>query len=785
VAALSTGWPRWARRPPTPDLRERTRPAPLRERSLGADDGLVATLARPLLTLAALRVLLAHRRGAGAALAVFVMLVFAAAPAGALVTKIGSTTVGLQPRTEALTEGEANSFANESGHVVLHGTNLYTIYWDPKNQFHHEWLTRIDSFFQRMGASGEMPATSEHERVPAYLGSGFASLGQYHDRSNQGATYQTVFKASYSDTSKYPPGACTDPNTAFTKRPITCLTDLQMREQLQSFITSHGLPTGMHSIFYLLTPPGVAVCVDVAATRCSDYKVSASEEGKEERLSTSYKESFCSYHSAISPTNEEAGDEHTVLYAVIPWSAGTAGDALAPAARVYTEAFDCQDGGWNAEKGEEKFEKAKERSPSEAEEFTKGNAEEKARITRIRQLEGPHQQEPNQEAKSESVDYSAGLADLIINQIAVQQANTVTDPLLNAWQDPTGHEVTDECRNEFAGTAASTPVVGVATADEHTEAGTLSNTQLSSPELGAGPYYLNNDFSVADGACVGAVGLIARFTAPNTVNSNEVVGLDGMESTVSLITADAFAATGPPTKTYATFSWNFGDGTAEVKGFAPGAPLCEQPWLSPCAASVFHSYQYGGHYTVTLTATDVAGNTAHVTHEVTVLGPPAPPPGPGEQTHSTSTTSTAPIGSTGHPPTGATGHELAPVATAAIVSKSLRSVGRNKRLLVRYTVSEQVTGRLELLLSSSIAHHLGVRGSNAAGLPAGTAAQTVIGRALLVTTKAGHSTLTIQLSKTTAAQLRRLHKLSLMLRLVVHNASAETATMFSSSTLGA
>ena len=38
-------------------------------------------------------------------------------------------------------------------------------------------------------------------------------------------------------------------------------------------------------------------------------------------------------------------------------------------------------------------------------------------------------------------------------------------------------------------------------------------------------------------------------------------------------------------------------------------PPCEKPWLAPCAASAFHSYQYGGTYEVTLTISDVGGDT--------------------------------------------------------------------------------------------------------------------------------------------------------------------------------
>ena len=51
--------------------------------------------------------------------------------------------------------------------------------------------------------------------------------------------------------------------------------------------------------------------------------------------------------------------------------------------------------------------------------------------------------------------YDAGLADLIINQIAVQQQDIVTDPLLTAWQDSAHNEVTDECRNFFVPTTGA------------------------------------------------------------------------------------------------------------------------------------------------------------------------------------------------------------------------------------------------------------------------------------------------------------------------------------------
>lgn len=376
---------------------------------------------------------------------------------------------------------------------------------------------------------------------------------------------------------------------------------------------------------------------------------------------------------------------------------------------------------------------------------------------------------------------------MVVNQIAVEEMNTVTDPLLNSWHDNKGNEATDLCRNIFAATAGEGEgegsIAGSATAVKETGAGTLSNVSL-----GVRRYYINNVFSLADNECLGGPGLVARFTAPNTVNAGEIIGVNGMETTFSLWTTDSFGATGPPIPTYATFVWNFGDGTPEVEGYAPGAPVCEIPWLTPCAASAFHSYQYGGTYQVTLTVTDVDNNVSRVTHEVTVVGPPPPPPPTPTPTGSSSGSTGAGAGAT--PGTGTAAGEAAalpaPVAAAAIVREKLRTALR-KGLVVSYSVNEQVAGRFEVLLSSAVAHRLGISGTPATGLPAGSPAELVIAKAILVTTKAGHSAVHILFSKRTAARLAHAHKVSLMLRMVVRNAAKTnplSTTVLSSVTLG-
>jgi hypothetical protein len=698
------------------------------------------------------------------ALGAIAAMLIVAAPAHAVVAEVGGVKAGLQPRSVVLgaKPSETKTFANESGNVVLHGTGDYLIYWDPNKQLKHEWIVNLDTFFHAVGALGE-----------AGLATPFSAIGQYHDRSNVNAPFEASFKGSYSDTVKFPAGECTDPQNPAT----TCLTDAQLRTQLQSFIATHNLPTGMGTVYYLLTPPGTTVCLDQAATRCSDYALSETEREKGERESASYKESFCSYHADINPDSAAEGDGRTILYAAIPWTA-------------YTDAYDCQDGGFNPEKHEENLEEERELTTAEETALAKDTQKEREAAEARRRLEGPHIEEPNQEGKDEEGDYSAGLTDLLINQISEEEMNIVTDPLLTSWQNASGAEVTDLCRNTFAATAGFSgggAIGGSVTASQFTEAGSLSNVTM-----GPKTYYINNTFNLAQfnaledpDPCVGGVGLVARFTEPNPVKSGEIVGVDGMESTVGLIRGKAFGPTGPPTTTYATFSWNFGDGTPEVKGFAPGAPQCEAPWLSPCAASAFHTYQYGGKYEITLTITDVAGNTTSVSHEVEVSGPLAPR-GQGALVSSPASTSTS-TGTPGAAAGSAAGHASvpAPVAAAAIPRQTLHSAVQ-KGLVVSYSVNEQVAGHFEVLLSSATAHRLHISGAPAVGLPKGSPAEVVIAKAILVTTKGGHSAVHIAFSKLTAARLGHVHKVSLMLRLIVRNAASVdplTTSVVSSATL--
>jgi hypothetical protein len=712
-------------------------------------------------------------RARGGALTLLLGVVLAAlllAPtlASALVVHVktgaSTTAVGLQPTSEASPldgngrdKGKAGEegpgaarFNNPEGNPVVegnpttHSVDAYVIYWEnPENPqdpqdlrvYPGEWQGLIDRYMGDLSAASETGGNDV-----------FTVDTQYTDLTATGltgrATGQTRFLGAYTDTNAYPKAAgCTD---TYLKSPpeATCVSDAQIREQLHTFIGQHGLQTGMNTIFFVLTPPGIGVCVGAGggSSPCSQDNGAVTAKG------------FCSYHSYYP--DPQYG---TVLYAAIPWTFGDTGGPFGEAANPGSE---CQDGGWNV------------------------NAEKDGPLE---QQQKPPEvpQEPNQLTEL-GVDgfWDEGVADLAIGQLASEQQNTITDPLLNAWQDKeelAGEEVayenTDECRNFFLTISG-----GGASKKEHTGAGDLSNQILFGDN-----YYVNNAFNLAAQKlsypgvpCRRGIDLVPAFTEPPTVAAGEIVGFNGMESDITLNVGEMFTPTGEEKLTYPTFTWNFGDGSPAASGYAPGGEpgngqptLCEEPWLPPCAASTFHSYQYGGVYKVTLTVKDVAGNIATAERVITVIGPPPPvPPAPPAPSPTTGAGAGA-GGAGGSGPGGSGGSALPrPVATAAAVSSSLKQVARSG-LVVHYSVSEQVAGRFEVLLNATTAHRMGISGPAATNLPAGFPKSLVIGHALLVTTKAGRSSVRIKFTKSTAKHLRRAHKVTLTLRLIVRNASPQ------------
>jgi len=578
------------------------------------------------------------------------------------------------------------------GGPVLHSSDAYIIYWAPVGtSYKPEWERLIDQYFVNVG--------DESGR----RGDVFAVDGQYTDATGR-ASNESTFRGANTDKDSYPASGCTEPAEH------ACLTDGQIQTELQHVITSVDPPlpgTSGTPVYYLLTPPGVTVCAEASnPNTCSNSTALEAEASK-----AGAKSGICGYHSAI-----ELGGTSPIPYVVQPWIAGEAGAVISY-------------------------------SPLETQPGLSGaKACQDDRVL----------EEPNQfDGLNPEGEYTAGLADVIINDLSIEQQNVVVDPFLNGWyQTATSAEQGDMCQFNFGPPPETPPTV-----NPQTHAAAETDESINNDR-----YYVEWAFAsvgLTSGKgykCWSGDGLEPYFTAPNPVFAGDIVGFNATESYITLITGPNLPANEPYSPTI--YKWEFGDGTT-LSGAAD--------------ASEFHSYKYGGVYTVTLTVTDSGGNIESTSREITVVGPPPSSAGTGAGGGTTTpggSSSTA----TSVP---------APIATASIVHQTLRTALR-KGLVVSYSVNEQVAGHFEVLLSSAVAHRLRISGSPATGLPAGSAPQVVIAKAILVTTKGGHNALHIEFSKRTAARLARVHKVSLMLRLIVRNAATSnplTTTVVSSSTL--
>ena len=611
------------------------------------------------------------RRLAIGASALVVLTACAAAPAGAVNATLGSSSFGFEPRDGAAPISARN--LSYHGGPVMHSNQMFAVYWDPATpgaatgNYDSDWKTLIDRYLSDVGAaSGSLSNT-------------FATTALYTDSSGAHAAYKSTFRGAYTDRTAYPSNGCAVG--------VTCLTDAQVRNELSSYIAANGLPKGMTSIFFLMTPPNVTVCTDGSGTDCSSPTAATS---------------FCSYHSFIG--NASAPGSDTVIYAVQPWTAGDLGALLSSS----TSGSPCQDG-------------------------------------------SGVQEEPNQFGLDFDGDYDAGLADVIINEMSIEQIDAITNPLLNGWYDAgSSEEDADVCHDQFS---IQHPT-GSKTVDPHTGAASVGNESINGDA-----YYLQQTFNLSAMnvdypgiPCQPWVNLAPAFTPPNGVNVGDVVTLDGTESVVDL---------GP-----ATYTWNFGDGSPTVT-----------------SESVHHSYSAPGAYSVTLTVTDAGQNVSSAQRTITVSGPPAGAgSGPGgsggsggdgsrtggDTTTGSTAAATAPGSAATTPTTGGAAAPKpklkAPAATATIVSHSLAQA-RRSGVQVSYRVDQAVAGRLVIFIDAATAKRLHITGAHVAA--AGQSAAIEIGSAILDTLQGGHSELAVRLTKKAAARLGHAHNLHISLKMTV------------------
>jgi hypothetical protein len=550
------------------------------------------------------------------------------------------------------------------------------------------------------------------------LGNVFSMSTQYTGPKGTRASYKSTFRGAYTDTEPYPTsGDCVEP-----KGEAVCLTDAQIRAELKRFISASGLPTGVDVVYFLLTPPGVTVCTDEGGKgNCSDSTASPTEEAE------GTTNGICGYHSAIEPTSTSP-----IVYGVQPWVAGDAGHILqkvpVKTALAKQSVLACQ--------------------------------------------EGEELVEPNQTGERSSyADYETGLADVVIDDLSIEQSDIVIDPLLTGWyQEGTHAEQGDVCKGIYSDSGEP---LAKAPTESLTHALDISNETINGDH-----YYLQWAFNSAGATAgkgvvcwSGAEAAVPHFTAPNPVDVGDEAAFDAKESNIQLDANLAKTLADEPFDA-PVYEWSFGDGTPPVVGVED--------------ASVLHSYAYGGVYDVTLTITDSGGNVTSTTNPITVIGPPPPvstPSGSGGSSNASplvgTVSPTLTSGSVGSSSTskgkGGSPTSSSPKLVESVPSHSLQKA-LHHGLQVRYDVSEQVAGSVEMLLAATTAKQVGLSGPAAAGLPKGYPRSLIIGYAVLVTTKGGHGTLHVLIASSVARRLALLHKVKVTLRFHVHSAGRHPKT---------
>ena len=186
---------------------------------------------------------------------------------------------GAEPSANVFASPLDEAFKNIEYHggEVASSLSTYTIFWDPSgaDSYPAGYETGVNQFF------GDI----EHDTNP--VENGQSVIAQYNAPNVNGwADYDPRFGGGLADTEAFPANGCkesTDEPVAGT----TCLTENQIVEEIEKFITAKKLPNSFAAMYFVMLPPGVATC-----------NLTEESSGHPQECSIGTKHSvYCTYHS--------------------------------------------------------------------------------------------------------------------------------------------------------------------------------------------------------------------------------------------------------------------------------------------------------------------------------------------------------------------------------------------------------------------------------------------------------------------------------------------------------
>jgi hypothetical protein len=215
------------------------------------------------------------------------------------------------------------------GGGVNHANETFALVWDPHP--HNDYSAPYVEQFLRDVADGSGSFGSPFSIATQYTGGGGRAANSW------------LYGGGFDYSNGYPANGCTVSGTHhYTSTPggLTdtpndiCLTDAQIKSELQSMVTQSGLigrtQPGHTAMLVLMTPPGVETCLDSSGDLCSANSDATQAPGSGANPAPQ----FCSYHSQVNVGG-------TVLeYVVQPWSSQSGCDEPEATPAIPTGAVD-------------------------------------------------------------------------------------------------------------------------------------------------------------------------------------------------------------------------------------------------------------------------------------------------------------------------------------------------------------------------------------------------------------------------------------------------------------
>ena len=228
---------------------------------------------------------------AALALAVVVLPPSAAASVGSRLPHLGVIPLGKAPGAHrfAVPKGyQGTGGLTYHGGSVMRTNTTHAIYWQgsPSNPFPANYENLINRYL------GDVAADN------GTRGNVYSTDIQYFDQVAN-IQYKSTFGGALTDTTAYPTVGCVPTSLSYNH----CITDDQLANELDSFLTAHpGLRRGLGHVYFVFLPPGVQTCNN-AQTDCSGT-------------------TYCAYHSGFFETNSSAP---VTIYANQPYIADVNG----------------------------------------------------------------------------------------------------------------------------------------------------------------------------------------------------------------------------------------------------------------------------------------------------------------------------------------------------------------------------------------------------------------------------------------------------------------------------